>query len=742
MKGNIFSTKILNKNTLKNKKHYCIFVDKRFQKNSTKIDKSEINMASFTKGKYGKREIIPDIIPLSHPVRPLLEEDADLIYHYPSAYSYVSFESNKIEEEKKKRFETQFALFRSKFELPIIEEYQKILSSNQEKTLEEKKEKRMKDRESNLKESFSLLSQDKPEMLKIAKELLENKFEIVSDILDKIRDPNWDKYEQINLSYILNQANLDLATYHENTSGNWFEELDSGVKYDKMDLDTSNESFGFRDRGYPSNIPALEEDSWKVQEYQKQLTLRNALFEHGLLPRGLRGGILPEYLVESWMEADLETLAMKPNQVINIFRGRNDRMWKKSWPARSLEFKFFTESGKEVDFEKLLKIQMKRLKEGFSKISIGSEYFEFEDEEDWSQSDKIESIFNSEDEYLSQDSEELANAVDSGSEDSFESGVADLSFLHPKQYPLKKSNENSEHQKREYTNRKEKIVRVELSEIHQEIKEEYEEWAKTDEGKIAHQLLLKDPISNPIFLERHLASHFPYAITKSDSMEGFLDFKSMIDKVLYLVTGENEAGEIDADPFKREREQKKENERLLHEAGKVDRKKYAIEIKTHDFIEPHSGVNKKKKEYWKRKVVMKIWLPSLNLPKLVYKRVTELAGKRYTPNDQILYLPAEIYPNQAQNQLYLLGLVKKLLTEAYLAHPHYVPTLQEQSPSFLFDLHQEKHSKFLEEQLFLTAKHRDAVIFRLRNLPDPFNYKISSNLDVSHSHLKHLINKI
>ena len=771
---------------------YCSFVDKRFQESKSKLEEKElIEAEDITKGKYGKREIVPDIIPIGHPVRPLMEEDVERMYYYPPAFSFERFEPSRVEEEKRRRFETQFALYRLVYEVPFLQEYEKVKQEKGKALQEEKREKRRRKRKEMKEEGkLSSLKQLKPELRKLADQLSQQKYEMGLNLFKKVEDPNWDRNELLSFQFALSEANFKGFTEEGETD--WFE-WEEGEEREEMDYNYSVDAFDYKERGgIHSFLPPLPQEVYNMRENQMQQSMRSVLYQHGLLKRGLKGGLLPEYMVEPWMEDPSNPLSpssssssphlhygLDPQKPINIFRGKNDPMWKRSFPARTLQFRFFNAEGKEIDFHTLLSSQLAFLQNTRSKLEdspLDSHQLsssplhegqqrtqqpnvaeQLRQQPQQQQQEEEEEIVSSEEEIFSSEGEEEGKE---GEEEGEEEG-------------LKEEREEEEKEEEEFLDyfsvEKLQVERVELSGVHKEVEEEFNEWIETEDGKEALRLLKKDPVGNPIFLERHLPSHLPFAVANvtEENRKSFLSFKELVDKVMMLVTGENSEGVIEGDPYRREREEKKrrekeEREKEREKEGEGEMERRGIQFKTFDFIEPQAGT-KKRRKWLKRKVVMKVWLPSLCLPIVVYQRLVALAGTRYDSDSQILKLPADVYPTQHQNTLFLFGLLHKLINEAYLAHPQYVsslsphnytsslsssspsplaPSLSSPSPLLLLHQFKQSHKANFLNQLRITAKHRDAVIFRIRNLPHPSLYHINNQNTLSLLHFKHLLSSL
>eukprot|EP00026_Physarum_polycephalum_P002164 Phypoly_transcript_02169.p1 GENE.Phypoly_transcript_02169~~Phypoly_transcript_02169.p1 ORF type:complete len:926 (+),score=218.46 Phypoly_transcript_02169:32-2809(+) len=75
-----------------------------------------------------------------------------------------------------------------------------------------------------------------------------------------------------------------------------------------------------------------------------------------------------------------------------------------------------------------------------------------------------------------------------------------------------------------------------------------------------------------------------------------------------------------------------------------------------------------------RKVVMRVYIPPLELPPVVEKRLKLLLGPRYDHARKVVTLTGSDRHTQKDNKAYLKLLFREVLHEAWLADPNYIPT--------------------------------------------------------------------
>jgi len=81
-----------------------------------------------------------------------------------------------------------------------------------------------------------------------------------------------------------------------------------------------------------------------------------------------------------------------------------------------------------------------------------------------------------------------------------------------------------------------------------------------------------------------------------------------------------------------------------------------------------------------RKVVMRVYVAPLELPKVVDKRLKELLGPRYNQPAKVVTLTGSDRHTQRDNKSYLKLLFREILHEAWLADPNYLPMREAPAP--------------------------------------------------------------
>ena len=79
-------------------------------------------------------------------------------------------------------------------------------------------------------------------------------------------------------------------------------------------------------------------------------------------------------------------------------------------------------------------------------------------------------------------------------------------------------------------------------------------------------------------------------------------------------------------------------------------------------------------------------MAKLELPREVEERLVAMLGKRYDREQGIIKITADKFPRQDENKWECKRILKHLVTEAWKAHPNFVPVDQEPlQPSLSYD---------------------------------------------------------
>ena len=99
-----------------------------------------------------------------------------------------------------------------------------------------------------------------------------------------------------------------------------------------------------------------------------------------------------------------------------------------------------------------------------------------------------------------------------------------------------------------------------------------------------------------------------------------------------------------------------------------------VSVATVEYCQPiASELQEKAVKFSERKVSFMLDLSKLHLPAPVLDRLHQLAQTRYNPATQTLRIVADAYPDAPTNRRYAKQLIRELMTEAFKAHPKFVP---------------------------------------------------------------------
>ncbi len=142
------------------------------------------------------------------------------------------------------------------------------------------------------------------------------------------------------------------------------------------------------------------------------------------------------------------------------------------------------------------------------------------------------------------------------------------------------------------------------------------------------------------------------------------------------------------------------------QATRKTTKELPIEWVSKTYYEPNWTDDDAKRRWRERKVVIKVKLDALELPKLVRKRLEKVLGTRYA--NGVAKVVADKYDTKEENRLYSLLLFRALLTDAFDAHPRFV-RVNETKKSLLA-----QHNAQLRDTIAKEAEFPLNVIFSVR----------------------------